>query len=138
MALAKHPKRQRFVEEYVVDGNATAAARRAGYSARTAKQQGSRLLTYVDVQAEIATLERAQQQADVVDRAYVIAGLRELAESAESESARVRALELLGKTMRLFVEKVETVHTYDVPELREFSLEELLALRESQKPAVET
>ena len=58
MALAKHPKRQRFVEEYVVDGNATAAARRAGYSARTAKQQGSRLLTFVDVAMAVAELQQ--------------------------------------------------------------------------------
>ena len=48
------PKRQRFVDEYLVDNNATAAAKRAGYSARTAKQQGSRLLTSVDVQQAVA------------------------------------------------------------------------------------
>ena len=40
---------QRFVLEYVKDGNAAGAARRAGYSHKRAKQQGARLLTYVDV-----------------------------------------------------------------------------------------
>ena len=34
------PKQQRFVEEYLVDLNATQAAIRAGYSARTASQIG--------------------------------------------------------------------------------------------------
>ena len=38
----------------LVDLNATQAAIRCGYSARTAKQQGSRLLTNVDVSAAIA------------------------------------------------------------------------------------
>jgi phage terminase small subunit len=57
-------KRQVFAKEYLADQNAKQAAIRAGYSERTAKQQGSRLLTYVDVQEEIALLEAAQQEAD--------------------------------------------------------------------------
>lgn len=48
------PKQQRFVDEYVIDLNATQAAIRAGYSARTAKAQGSRLLTNVDLRAAVA------------------------------------------------------------------------------------
>ena len=46
-------KQKRFVDEYLVDLNATAAARRAGYSEKTACEQGSRLLANVKVQAEI-------------------------------------------------------------------------------------
>ena len=130
-------KRQVFAKEYLVDRNATQAAIRSGYSEHTAKQQGSRLLTNVDVQVDIAALERAQQKADTVSRAYVIAGLRELAENAESESTRVRALELLGKTMRMFIEVAEATHTLEVPELRKFTLQELLDLREAMKPAIE-
>ncbi|NQW20442.1 MAG: terminase small subunit, partial [Chloroflexi bacterium] len=42
-------KRQSFAREFLVDRNATKAAERAGYSVHTAKQQGSRLLTFVDV-----------------------------------------------------------------------------------------
>lgn len=55
------PKQQRFVEEYVVDLNATQAAIRAGYSARTACEQGARLFANVKVKAAIARLveERA-------------------------------------------------------------------------------
>ncbi len=34
------PKQARFVEEYLIDLNATQAAVRAGYSPKTAKQQG--------------------------------------------------------------------------------------------------
>ena len=47
-------KQQRFVDEYLIDLNATQAAIRAGYSAKTADQQGSRMLTNVKVQQEIS------------------------------------------------------------------------------------
>ena len=46
-------KRRVFVEEYLTCWNATEAALRAGYSAKTSKSQGSRLLTNVDISAEI-------------------------------------------------------------------------------------
>lgn len=48
------PKQQRFVEEYLVDLNATQAAIRAGYSSRTACEQASRLLANVKVSEAIA------------------------------------------------------------------------------------
>ena len=38
------PRQLRFVDEYLVDLNATQAAMRAGYSGRTANEQGARLL----------------------------------------------------------------------------------------------
>nr|MDT0250467.1 terminase small subunit [Endozoicomonas sp.] len=46
-------KHRRFVEEYLVDQNATRAAIAAGYSERTARSQGSRLLTNADISTEI-------------------------------------------------------------------------------------
>lgn len=48
------PKQQRFVEEYLVDCNASGAARRAGYSVRTAEWQGPQLLGKTHVAAAIA------------------------------------------------------------------------------------
>lgn len=51
--VPKDDRHARFAAEYLIDGNATQAAIRAGYSPRTAKVQGSRLLTYADVQAFI-------------------------------------------------------------------------------------
>ncbi len=48
------PKQERFVAEYLIDLNATQAAIRAGYSEKTAQQQGSRLLLNVLVQEAIA------------------------------------------------------------------------------------
>lgn len=48
------PKQRRFVQEYLIDLNAKQAAIRAGYSERTAEQQGSRLLSYAKVAAAVA------------------------------------------------------------------------------------
>ena len=42
-------KQDVFVREYSKDSNATKAAIKAGYSPHTARQQGSRLLTNVDI-----------------------------------------------------------------------------------------
>ena len=75
-------KRQRFVEEYLVELNATKAAESAGYSSKTARSQGQRLLTNVDIQEAIqvamaARSERTQVNADDV--------FRELAQIAFSD-----------------------------------------------------
>jgi phage terminase small subunit len=43
-------KQKRFCEEYMIDLNATQAAMRAGYSPKTANEQGARLLAKVSVQ----------------------------------------------------------------------------------------
>lgn len=51
------PKQERFVAEYLIDLNATQAAIRAGYSAKTAYSAGQRLLKHVDVSSAV---DRAQ------------------------------------------------------------------------------
>lgn len=56
MAGKLNGRQQLFVLEYLIDRNATQAAIRAGYSEKTAKQIGSRLLTNVDVAEEIQRL----------------------------------------------------------------------------------
>lgn len=63
-------KQQRFVEEYLIDLNATQAAIRSGYSAKTADQQGSRMLANVKVQNEIskAMAERSKRTGVNQDR----------------------------------------------------------------------
>lgn len=53
MANKLTPKQKRFVDEYLIDLNATQAAIRAGYSPKTAQEQSSRLLSKVMIQAEI-------------------------------------------------------------------------------------
>ena len=57
-------KQRRFAEEYLTDLNATQAAIRAGYSERTARSSGQRMLTNVDIQNYIS-LRRADARARV-------------------------------------------------------------------------
>ena len=78
------PKQQRFVEEYLVDLNATQAAVRAGYSAKTADQQGSRLLANVKVSDAVAAAQAARSQRTKIDADWV---LRTLAEEKAADLA---------------------------------------------------
>jgi phage terminase small subunit len=69
------PKQLRFVDEYLVDLNATQAAIRAGYSAKTANEQGARLLSNVMVQAALAERMKAREQrTEVNDECGCICG----------------------------------------------------------------
>jgi phage terminase small subunit len=56
------PKQHRFAEEYLVDCNATAAARRAGYSAHTASVIGYELMTKPHVVELIAQLQKERSE----------------------------------------------------------------------------
>lgn len=117
VALAKHPRRQRFVEEYVVDGNATQAAIRAGYSPKTAKAQGSRLLTFVDVATAVAELQQQVSVRVQLDAQYVLLGLARNAEEARALgtpqfAASNRALELIGKHAGMFNETARVDHRH--------------------------
>jgi phage terminase small subunit len=72
------PKQEAFVREYLVDLNATQAAIRAGYSAKTAEQQGTRLLRNAQVTAAVqkAMDSRAKRTNITADR--VIAELAKI------------------------------------------------------------
>ena len=63
-------KQKRFVEEYLIDLNATQAAIRAGYSPNTAEQTASRMLSFVKVQDAIekALAERSRRTGINQDR----------------------------------------------------------------------
>ena len=56
------PMQALFAQEYVVDFNATKAAIRAGYSEKTARSQGQRLLTNVDIQAAVSEAIKARME----------------------------------------------------------------------------
>ena len=54
------PKQERFVAEYLIDLNATQAAIRTGYSAKTAASQGARLLKQGGVARAVHTAQQAR------------------------------------------------------------------------------
>ncbi len=63
-------KQRRFAAEYLIDLNGTQAAIRAGYSARTANEQASRMLANVSIQQAIseAMAERSKRTGVNQDR----------------------------------------------------------------------
>jgi phage terminase small subunit len=68
-----NPREVKFCQRYHVLGNATQAAKEAGYSAKTAYSQGGRLLKRVEVKRYLATLQgksesRALLTAEELDR----------------------------------------------------------------------
>jgi phage terminase small subunit len=94
--LTLTPKQQRFVAEYLIDLNATQAAIRAGYSAKTATEQGSRLLTHVQVAAQIADgkarqLAAVQTTVDVANADAELSAIRVLEEYRRLAFADVRS-----------------------------------------------
>ena len=78
------PKQQRFVENYLLDLNATQAAIRAGYSERTANQQGPRLLENEDVRKAIDAGKVKRSEKLDVDAEWV---LQRLVDEAEADLA---------------------------------------------------
>ena len=108
-------KQKRFVREYRKDMNATKAAVRAGYSPRTAKQQGHRLLTNADLAAAIMrenqlAMEKADlQTVDVLRQVAALAStdartffdgggnLKPPSQWTEAQGAQVASFEVIKK-----------------------------------------
>ena len=72
-------KQQRFVDEYLIDLNATQAAIRAGYSAKTADQQGSRMLANVKVKQAVAENQAQRSKRTGVNQDRVVLELAKVA-----------------------------------------------------------
>ena len=98
-------KQERFIEEYLVDGSVSAAAERAGVSARYASQ----LLEDPRIREAIEAREPCR-----VRRERVLQGLCEVAFS--EGSGKLKALELLGKYLGLFEGRPEKIPPVTVVE----------------------
>lgn len=88
-------KQQCFVEEYLLDLNATQAAIRAGYSPKTACEQASRLLSNVKVSAAIdmAMAERSKRTGINQDRVLLELariGFAKITDVVDPETAKIR------------------------------------------------
>lgn len=101
-------ERQRlFVREYLIDHNATKAAERAGYSKRTAYSQGFDLLRKAEIRAAIDHAESEALAALGITKRYILKGLKANAELEGAGHVRNKALELLGKWLGLFTERID-------------------------------
>ena len=124
-------KQQRFVEEYLIDMNGTQAAIRAGYSARNADKIASQLIGKSRVAAAIASAKSERSARVSVSADYVVNNLVEIVERSMQRApvlttrgkqvydeegnalwrfdakAANKALELLGKNLGMFTDKIE-------------------------------
>ncbi len=73
--MALTAKQQMFVQEYLKDLNGTQAAIRAGYSAKTANEQASRLLANVNVSQAVSEAKEERSEKTKIDAQWVLTRL---------------------------------------------------------------
>ena len=101
--------RQRTYAELVAGGTLSKAeaARQAGYSPRSARTSALKNDRNPGVIALIEDYSNEYAAAAEVTRAEIITALKKEAMHGDSASSRVRALELLGKTLSMFTDRTE-------------------------------
>ena len=118
-------RQELFVNHYLIDFNATAAAIRAGYSKKTAQEQGSRLLNHPAVAAAVdAARTKAVEKAEITVQ-KVLSDLEDMRKGAlecKQFSPAVRASELQGKYLKMFFDG----HAVEATGLRAMSEAELI------------
>lgn len=91
-------KQKKFCEEYVISGNATEAAKRAGYSENSAKVTASRMLTNANIQNYIKELTNPVKSARIATGEEVLAFFTEVMKNKKvGWKDRIRAAENLAK-----------------------------------------
>lgn len=120
-------KQQRFADEYIISGNATEAAIKAGYSEKTAYQTGAENLKKPQVKAYIDERLKSLETPKIAKQEEVLAYLTSLMRGEQKEEVlygigngeqdvrnlevgakeRLKAAELLGKRYALFTEKAD-------------------------------
>ena len=104
-----NPRQERFVAEYLKDGNASRAAVAAGYSPKAAKDRGWNLLhesPAVMNALEIARKEVAEKSKYNLEKAMNEAQEAiDFAKQTENANAYVKAVELRSKLNGLLIEK---------------------------------
>ena len=107
---AMTPRQARFVDEYLIDGNGTQAATRAGYGAAGARVAAHRLLTNVAISSAIEARQRVDATRLSVDRNRVLTGLLEAVEMAREQrnpAGMVAGLREIGKLMGFYTDRVK-------------------------------
>lgn len=116
-------KQQRFVDEYIISGNATQAAIRAGYSKKTARFVGAENLTKPNIKDELEKRNAEIKSQKTMDMQEVMERLAAIArgETVEQQvtnkgtvveiepktSDQIRAMELIGKRYGAWTDKKE-------------------------------
>ena len=100
-------KQERFAKHYLDTGNATKAAKDAGYAESGAHVEGSRLLKNPKVQAYMEELTQETPSDKDITAEVVTRRLWRESVNAKEGGTRVKALELLGKRLGMFRDVVD-------------------------------
>lgn len=111
------PKQQRFVEEYLIDLNATQAAIRSGYSEKTAKVIAAQNLSKLNVQEAIEEAQSKRAEQTQIDAAYVLRRLVEIDQmdvlDIMDDQMKIRPVNEWPKVWRQYVVNLENLELSD-------------------------
>ena len=133
-------RQQKFVKNYVRLGNASQAAREAGYAAAGARVTACRLLANPNLQAAISSERRRYEQNLGITRERVIAELRSTVDIARTQGnapAMISGWREIAKICGYYERRVEvTIHPNIaaqrvVSQLETMSTDELMKFTES-------
>tara|TARA_S200002703_G_scaffold153739_1_gene155609 strand:+ start:872 stop:1408 length:537 start_codon:yes stop_codon:yes gene_type:complete len=108
--------KQEAFAQAVATGKTLSDAYRSAYSTENMKDssvwtEASKLMDVPKVAQRVNSVQRAMEEKSLLDHArlkrLVLERLHEEATNAPSDSARIRALELLGKSIAMFTDRVE-------------------------------
>lgn len=107
--MAKLTKKQQlFIDEYLIDLNATQAAIRAGYSPESAYSIGEENLKKPEIKSEIDKALAVRSRRTGVNQDRVVQELGGIAFDPEEKTTdKLKALELLGKHLGMFIDKLD-------------------------------
>jgi len=109
-SFALTAKQARFVEEYLVDLNATQAAIRAGYSKHTAKAIGHENLTKPDIAQAVSAAQDQRSLRTEITQDWVLTEIRDTyleARALKHLPAANQALQLIGRHLGMFTDRIE-------------------------------
>ncbi|WP_339002221.1 terminase small subunit [Fusobacterium animalis] len=101
-------RQELFIQEYIKTGNATNSAIKAGYSKRTARSIGQRLLTNVDIKKKINELSQKIACNNIMTAKERQEYLTKLINADDVKiSDKLRAVDILNKMTGEYIQKVE-------------------------------
>ena len=107
-------KQEMFIKEYLIDLNATQAAIRAGYSEKTASQQGERLLRNVQVSAAIQEAMNKRSNKLEITAERVLQEIAKLAfydpRNFFDDDGRIKPISELDENTAMALGGIETLH----------------------------
>ena len=123
-------KQQRFIDEYIISGNATQSAIKAGYSKKYANTNANKLLQNTTIKSAIDKRNAEIQSEKTMDMKEVMERLTAIGRGETSEqqlsnkgevvevetktSDRIRAMELIGKRYGAWLDKKEVNGNLDI------------------------